>query len=190
MVYIIWGIFFLFWAISTLRNSSHTARRESLFSRLLYLGLLGIAISLIVFDPFIYGPLLWRILPEWSVLTLIGFAILILGLGFAVWARLYLGRYWSARIVLTEGHQLIQTGPYRLRRNPIYFGGLAGVIGTAIVIGEVREELAILFVLFALLWKIKLEEEFLGERFGSSYLEYKKKVKSLIPFVYLVQAAH
>ena len=106
------------------------------------MGLLGIAISLIVFDPLIYAPLLWHILPEGVAPDLTGLAILILGLGFAVWARLHLGQYWSARIALAEDHQLIQTGPYRFVRNPIYSGGLVGVIGTAIVIGEVRGVLA------------------------------------------------
>jgi protein-S-isoprenylcysteine O-methyltransferase Ste14 len=183
-VYIIWGIFFLFWVISALQTRSHAERRESIFSRWLYLSLLGIAIALIVFDPAIYGPLLWRILPEEITLTVTGLVILILGLGFAVWARLHLGQYWSARIVLSEDHQLVQTGPYRLVRNPIYFGGLVGVIGTAIFIGEIRGVLAFVFVLVAFLWKINLEEGFLNARFGSSYLEYKKKVKALIPFIY------
>jgi protein-S-isoprenylcysteine O-methyltransferase Ste14 len=184
VAYLLWGIFFLFWVISALRIGSHAERRESLSSRLLYLGLVGIAISLIVFDPLIYGPLLRRIVPEGAAPALAGLVVLILGLGFAVWARVHLGRYWSARIALAEDHQLITTGPYRLARNPIYTGGLAGVMGTALVIGEARGVLAILFVLIAFLWKIKLEEGFLSERFGSSYLEYKKKVKSLIPFVY------
>ena len=56
IVYIIWGIFVLFWVISAMQNSSHGEPRESIFSRLLYLSLLEIAISLIVFDPAIDGP--------------------------------------------------------------------------------------------------------------------------------------
>jgi protein-S-isoprenylcysteine O-methyltransferase Ste14 len=184
VVYLIWGIFFGYWFLSALRNKSKIERRESLFSRLLYLTLVGLAISLIVFDPLIYGPLLWRILPEEFMVDFIGVVILILGLCFAVWARLHLGRYWSARIVLAEDHQLIQTGPYHLVRNPIYFGGLVAVFGTIIVIGEVRGVLAIVLVLIAFLRKIRIEERWLRDRFGPAYIEYQKKVKALIPFVY------
>ncbi len=184
VVYLIWGLFFAYWFLSSFRNKSKTNRRESLSSRLLYLTLIGLAVSLIVFDPLIYGPLLWRIFPEGIVVDSIGLAALILGLGLAVWARLHLGRYWSARIVLTEDHQLIQTGPYHLVRNPIYFGGLVAVFGTAIVVGEVRGVLALVLVLIAFLRKIRLEERWLRERFGPSYVEYQKKVKALIPFVY------
>lgn len=184
VVYLIWGLFFAYWFLSSFRNKSKTNRQESVSSRLLYLTLIGLAISLIVFDPLIYGPLLWRIFPEGVAVDFIGLATLILGLGFAVWARLHLGRYWSARIVLAEDHQLIQTGPYHLVRNPIYFGGLVAVFGAAIVAGEIRGVLALVLVLIAFSRKISLEERWLRERFGPSYVEYQRKVKALIPFVY------
>jgi protein-S-isoprenylcysteine O-methyltransferase Ste14 len=184
VVYLIWGVFLSYWFLSTLRKKSIIEKRESLFSRLLYLTLVGLAVALIVFDPLVYGPLLWRIFPEGVGVDLIGVAILILGLGFTVWARQHLGRHWSARIVLAEGHQLIQTGPYHLVRHPIYFGGLVAVVGTAIVVGEVRGVLAIVLVLIAFLRKISLEERWLRERFGLAYIEYQKNVKALIPFIY------
>jgi protein-S-isoprenylcysteine O-methyltransferase Ste14 len=79
---------------------------------------------------------------------------------------------------------LVQTGPYHLVRNPIYFGGLVAVFGTAIVAGEVRGVLAIALVLIAFLRKIRLEERWLRGRFGPAYTEYQKKIKALIPFIY------
>jgi protein-S-isoprenylcysteine O-methyltransferase Ste14 len=183
LIYSIWEIFFGYWALSALRNRSQIERQESLFSRFLYLGLIGLAISLIVFDPLIYGLLLWRILPNRIVVNLIGVVITILGLSFAVWARLHLGRYWSARITLTANHQLISTGPYGLVRHPIYTGGLVGVVGTAVVTGEIRGILALVFVIVAFARKIRLEEAWLLQRFGSAYSQYQKDVKSLIPFL-------
>ncbi len=184
MVYLIWGIFFAYWFLSSLYNKSNAQRQESLSSRLLYLTFLGLAISLIAFDPVIYGPLLRRFLPEGIVVDAIGIAILILGLGFAVWARFHLGRYWSARIALAENHQLIQTGPYRMVRNPMYFGCLVAILGTAIVAGEIRGVFAIVLALIAFRYKISQEENWLRERFGSAYIEYQSKVKMLIPFLY------
>ncbi len=184
VAYLLWGIFFAFWFLYGARGKSRIEQRESLASRMSYLAILGLAISLIVFDPLVYGPLLWRVLPQTIVVDLIGMALLMIGLAFAVWARLHLRRYWSARITLAEDHQLIQTGPYRLVRNPIYLGGLVAVVGTAIVIGQVRGVLAIVLVLVAFLRKIQLEERWLAERFGEAYTEYHKKVRTLIPFVY------
>ncbi len=184
VVYLLWGIFFGYWFLSPLGNRLNAERKEPLLSRLLYLVLIGLGVSLLVFDPLILGPLLWRIFPDDVIVVSIGMAMVVAGLGFAVWARLHLGRYWSARIALAENHQLIQTGPYRLVRNPIYLGGLVAVLGTAVVEGEVRGILALVLILIAFLCKIRLEERWLRERFGPSYLEYQKRVKALIPFIY------
>jgi protein-S-isoprenylcysteine O-methyltransferase Ste14 len=183
-VYLIWGIFFTYWFLSSFFNKAKSERQESIPSRLLYLTPLSLAISLIVFDPVVFGPLLWRFLPAGTTTYLIGFVILVFGLGFAVWARIHLGRYWSARISLVQNHQLIQTGPYRLVRNPIYFGALVAVFGTAIVVGEIRAIIALLLALAAFLLKISQEEKWMRERFGLEFIEYQQEVKSLIPFVF------
>ena len=180
---VVWVVFILYWAVSARRGPSRTERREPLSSRLLYLSLLGVGVSLLAFDPVFYGPLLWHFIPEETGASLIGLALLLLGTGLAVWARQHLGQYWSARIEFEEGHQLIQTGPYRFVRHPIYLGGLVGVMGTAIVIGEVRGLVSAVFVLAAVVLKIKTEEAFLGERFGAAYRQYQEHVKALIPFV-------
>ncbi len=184
MLYLIWGIFFAFWFLASLFTRSKVDQKESLISRLLYLALLGVAIALIVFDPLVLGPLLLRIFPEGVIADSIGFVIIIAGLGFAVWARLHLGRYWSARVALAEDHQLIQTGPYRFVRNPIYFGALVAVLGTVLVVGEVRGVIGLILALIAFLYKIRQEESGLRQRFGFTYIEYQKKVKALIPLIY------
>ena len=184
IIYLLWGMFFAYWFISSLFNRSKIAQRETLPSRVFYLTFIGLAISLVAFDPLFYGPLLGRFLPDGIIIKVFGAGLLILGLAFAVWARLHLGRYWSARITLAEDHRLIQTGPYRIVRNPIYCGGLVAMIGTAIIIGEVRGIIALSLVLMAFLIKINLEERWLLERFGEAYRQYRKKVKALIPFIY------
>ncbi len=182
--FVFWGIFFAYWFIAAPRSASAITQREPLPSRLLFLLILGLAVSLIVFDPLVYGPLLWRFLPQALAIELVGLVILLAGLAFAVWARIHLGRYWSARVTLSEQHQLIQTGPYRLVRNPIYFGGLVAVVGTAIVVGQLRALLAIPLVLVAFMRKIHLEERWLAARFGGAYDDYRRHVKALIPYLY------
>ncbi len=184
VIYASWGIFFLYWAISALRSAGPSQRSEPILSRLYFLFLLGIAIGLICFDPLILGPLLWRFLPESLPVYLAGSAVMLFGLGFAVWARLHLGRSWSSRVAIVADQQLVCTGPYRLVRHPIYSGGLLAVIGTALIIGEMRALLAVLFALLAFLRKIKVEEALLSERFGDQYLAYRARVKMLIPGIF------
>ncbi len=184
VIYLGWGMFFLYWVISAWHNSETRQRSETTLSRLVFLLLLGIAIGLIAFDPLFLGPLLWRFLPESLGIYLAGTAIMITGLGFAVWARLHLGRSWSSRVAIVKNQRLVCTGPYRIVRNPIYSGGLTAVLGTAIIIGQMRALVSILFALLAFLKKMKVEEAMLRERFGPEYLDYQSRVKSLIPFIY------
>jgi Isoprenylcysteine carboxyl methyltransferase (ICMT) family len=54
----------------------------------------------------------------------------------ALWARVTIGRNWSASVTLKKGHELIRTGPYALVRHPIYSGFLLMIIGTMIFIGR------------------------------------------------------
>ena len=49
-----------------------------------------------------------------------GFVLELLGMGFAIWARGYLGSYWSSDVILRDGQHVVSTGPYRLVRHPIY----------------------------------------------------------------------
>jgi protein-S-isoprenylcysteine O-methyltransferase Ste14 len=109
--------------------------------------------------------------------------MLALGLGFAVWARVHLGRNWSNTVTLKRDHDLVRGGPYRLARHPIYTGALVAVLGTAIARGEWRGLLASAIV-FAALWrKLGIEEKLLEEVFGDKYRSYRREVRALIPFV-------
>jgi protein-S-isoprenylcysteine O-methyltransferase Ste14 len=184
LAYSVWGIFFLFWIITAMQNRQRAQESEPFFSRLPNIILYGIAITLLIFDLSFFAPFVWRIVPDGWGISLTGLAIQISGLGFASWARMHLGKYWSARVTLAEDHQLIQSGPYQLVRNPMYLGILLGMFGTAVVIGQLRGMLAATAVLFALLWKIKAEEKILSNHFGERFQQYKKNAKSIIPFIY------
>jgi protein-S-isoprenylcysteine O-methyltransferase Ste14 len=50
--------------------------------------------------------------------------------------------------------------------------------------GDVRSIVGICLVLFGWRRKFQLEEKFMQEEFGDEYLEYKRHVKALIPFVW------
>lgn len=56
-----------------------------------------------------------------------------IGISFAIWARVNLGRNWSSRPAMKEQHELVTTGPYAYVRHPIYTGILLAALGTAIL---------------------------------------------------------
>ena len=69
-------------------------------------------------------------------------------------------------------------------RHPIYAGLGLAILGTAIAIGELRGLAATVAALIGMALKSRLEEEFMTEQFGAEYVQYKKDVKAMIPFIW------
>jgi protein-S-isoprenylcysteine O-methyltransferase len=179
----IWIVFWLFWLVSAIMTSTRTERRAG-FTYPVGILFLLVAIGVLFGSGWAgNGFLLSRFVPDEPAIAITGILITVAGLLFAVWARVHLGRNWSGSPTIKVGHQLIRSGPYRYVRNPIYTGILVGLIGTALVIGMWIVVFAVGVGVVAFLLKIRAEEELLMEKFGDEYMNYKREVKSLIPFV-------
>jgi protein-S-isoprenylcysteine O-methyltransferase len=173
------GVVWLVGAIAAKR----TERTQTSASRLRHLALEVSAFFLV------FGHMPWPRWLQWSFVggsittQWVGLALTATGIAFAIAARLWIGRNWSGRVTIKEQHELIQNGPYSLVRHPIYSGFLLALLGTAMVQGEVRGLIG--FALAALGWifKLRTEEAFLAQQFGNAYLDYKQRVKALVPFV-------
>jgi len=101
---------------------------------------------------------------------------------FTVWARVHLGGNWSGIVTIKHDHELIANGPYAIVRHPIYTGLLVAFIGSAMARGEWRGVLAVLVAWLALWRKLRVEENWLAERFGQQYEAYRRRVPALVPF--------
>ncbi len=113
-----------------------------------------------------------------------GIALTAAGIAFAIWARLTLGGNWSGTVTLKEGHTLVQRGPYRWVRHPIYTGLLLASVGTAVVSGSLHSMVALLVILFGFWLKIATEESLMVQTFGAEYVEYMRRVKALAPYLF------
>lgn len=109
--------------------------------------------------------------------------IVVAGVAFSVWARIILGRNWSAEVTFKEGHELIESGPYALVRHPIYTGLLAMGLGTAINYGQALGFALFLGLCGGLWWKLRQEERIMSSHFPDSYADYKSRVHAIIPFL-------
>ena len=119
---------------------------------------------------------------ESAYLRYFGSAVTGFGLLFTLWARMHLGKYWSGIITLKEGHRLIQTGPYKLVRHPIYTGFLAASLGSAIASGTADAFLGFVIIVVTYVVKKQREEVILLRAFGAEYEAFQKRTPSLIPF--------
>jgi protein-S-isoprenylcysteine O-methyltransferase Ste14 len=117
----------------------------------------------------------------WLPVRLVGLAIGLAGAVLLGWASVLLGRLMIHEAAVREDHALIEGGPYRIIRHPVYAGYLALLLGGGV---------ASLNVCLWLLWPVSLlgiliqaasEEQLLGERFGQDYDRYVRRTGRLVP---------
>lgn len=178
----LWLAWLLYWLISAFGNKS-TVRRENLASGLPY-RIPTVAGILFLFPHWRHPWLAQRFLPHLAIVYWLSVAFVILGLGFSIWARIYLGSNWSGTVTIKKDHQLVRTGPYRWVRHPIYTGLLLAMLGTALAIGQWRGLVGVGFFILGFVVKIRLEERWMREVFGEEYVRYKREVAALIPGIY------
>ncbi len=113
----------------------------------------------------------------------LGVLITLAGQGFAVWARIHLGKYWSGTVALKENHKLVTSGPYAFVRHPIYTGLLSAVLGSAMAAGTWEALAGFAAMVPAYILKWKREEWVMSREFGTEYDSYKKRTKAILPFL-------
>lgn len=178
----LWIVFLVYWQIRAV-NTKITQRLEPAASRTLRV--LAFLIALALLSP-LRIPLPWLYLHLWPVGLWpfwVGAAVNVGGLVFAVWAREQLGRNWSRSVTIKQDHELITTGPYATIRHPIYTGILAGFLGTAIAITQVRGFIVLALVFLAFWAKLRMEEKWMRSEFGEEYVDYMHHTSALVPFL-------
>ena len=109
-------------------------------------------------------------------------ALIAIGLIFSWWARIHLGRLWSASVTAKADHRVVDTGPYGLVRHPIYTGLLLALLATMLAKGTVWGIAGVALLTIGIVMKAKLEERFLRGELGPAYDDYARRVPMLVPF--------
>jgi protein-S-isoprenylcysteine O-methyltransferase Ste14 len=139
-----------------------------------------LGIPLLFFPRTHFGLLAIRIHANYA-LALAGFILVIAGLAFSAWARDFLGRNWSGRVIIQNGHQLVTAGPYAYVRHPLYTGLIVAMVGTALVTADIGAVLGFVFVLLFIVFKAEREERLLETEFGPAYATYRQRTGGLLP---------
>jgi protein-S-isoprenylcysteine O-methyltransferase Ste14 len=175
-----WLVFVATWIVAAFW-AKRTRAQQPLADRLWYLALTVVAAVLLNGSVRIIH---WNraVLPHTLATGILGDFLALVGLFIAIWARVTLGGNWSARVALKEDHQLIQRGPYRVVRHPIYSGLLLMILGTAVLAGQVSGFVA-LGICFGGFWVKLRQEEALLTAHLPGYSEYVRRTKALLPFI-------
>jgi protein-S-isoprenylcysteine O-methyltransferase Ste14 len=110
------------------------------------------------------------------------FGLTVAGFLFCWWARVHLGQLWSGNITLKADHRVVDTGPYRLVRHPIYTGILLSALATGLEKATILGFVGVALMTFGFWLKARFEERFLRAELGrEAYDAYAAKTPMLIP---------
>lgn len=130
------------------------------------------------------APLNWGVLYHNPIDAWIGVCITLLAFVLGLWARLHIGKYWSGTVTLKREHKIIDTGPYRFIRHPIYTALLTAAFGTAMAAARKEAFVGVLIMVIAYIVKLKREERMMLKEFGRDYADYMTRTRALFPYIY------
>jgi protein-S-isoprenylcysteine O-methyltransferase Ste14 len=135
-----------------------------------------------------FGPRSWWGWPTWTFsaskpASVVGSVFLLLGSLLFISGILRLGTNLSALPYPKPDSILIETGPYRIVRHPIYSGAILLAFGWALWIHSwlAIDTALVIFVFFDL--KSRREETWLKEKYPG-YVAYQQRVRKLVPLIY------
>jgi protein-S-isoprenylcysteine O-methyltransferase Ste14 len=145
-----------------------------------------VSLVLVVFFAFIILPILdhrydLSPVPAWA--SIAGDAIMLLSFLSMFWV--IRTNSWAASNIRVEaGQKVIDTGPYKYVRHPMYAGAIWLFVGMPLALGSWWSIGLLIPSILVLLWRL-LDEERILARDLPGYTEYMRKVKyRLIPFVW------
>ena len=114
---------------------------------------------------------------------LVGSIVVLIGEFLRFWGVAYAGSL-TRTTTSVKAKELITSGPFAHVRNPLYIGNILiysgfGIISLALF--PYLQILALIWFVFQYKLIIKIEEDFLEEKFGTQYTEYKKSVPRILP---------
>jgi protein-S-isoprenylcysteine O-methyltransferase Ste14 len=181
LILALWIIWAVYWFVAA-RSVKPTARRQGRAIRLIFL--VQLAVAAVLLAPHRWtGWLASPVIPGGWYRYWCAVAVIAAGLLVCIWARRTLAGNWSGNVTVKVGHELVQSGPYRWIRHPIYAGLLMMILGTAAAGGRVHGLLAFALAAETLWIRSRLEERWMAEEFGERYALYRKHSWALVPFI-------
>jgi protein-S-isoprenylcysteine O-methyltransferase Ste14 len=120
----------------------------------------------------------WPFLPADLPAGWLGAMVFVLALALFAWAIVTMTRAGSNVPTNRPTTTIVESGPYRLTRNPIYLGMLLGLVGLAIALDNLW--LLLMLLPFALVIRygvVAREELYLERKFGDAYRGYRSRVR-------------
>lgn len=169
------------------RGAARAERSPARGTEALWLGAIGVAqlwtLGAALVPTWFYTDPALGGFPDSTYVQILGLLLWFAAGGLALWSFRALGRFMTVSIRVSEGHRLVQEGPYAWIRHPTYTAVVALVVGLGLVfLDPVLWALAILLVFLAR-YRAGLEEDLLRspEGFGPAYDAYMARTGRFLP---------
>ena len=130
------------------------------------------------------APLRWAsfdLPPSWRW---VGAGLFAIGGLLVFWTNRSLGPNFSSTLILRDGHELIERGPYRWIRHPMYTAFMVMAVGMLLLSANwVVGAGLLVFLPLLMLVRTPREERMLLERFGDEYRSYMARTGRYLPRV-------
>jgi len=123
-----------------------------------------------------FGPSTWS---RWSIWLVAPAAVFVFGVVLRRVAIRTLGSRYSHHVVRQSDRNVVTWGPYRIIRHPAYAGMLTANLGFAVYFLNVLTVPALVLLIMAVTWRIRVEERALGD--VPAYVEYAAGKPRLLP---------
>lgn len=174
-------------ALSMFKQLATVARAEAVVQDRGSLGILiglqwtGIALCLAC------GWIAQRAAILWQPVAIFRLGILFMLLGVALrWHAIRtLGRYFTRDVAVSANQRVVRRGPYRFVRHPAYSGTFLTMLGVGLAMTNWASLLILMVcVLVGHLYRVRIEEEALTQAIGQPYIDYMRRTKRFIPWVF------
>jgi protein-S-isoprenylcysteine O-methyltransferase Ste14 len=176
-----WIVFLVYWIANAFRLKP-LAERQSWLAIAAYKVPCALG-GFLLWCPGLPDPWRLALTPHTDMLRAGGVVLCVFGLLVAIWSRRTLAGNWSSDVTFRQGHELIEKGPYRFVRHPIYTGILLMCFGSAMQNGRLHSWLGFLILCIGFWIKLQQEESLMLRHFPGEYPAYQKRVKALLPFL-------
>jgi protein-S-isoprenylcysteine O-methyltransferase Ste14 len=96
-------------------------------------------------------------------------------------SHLTLGRFWSGDLETKTDHLLVETGPYRWVRHPLYSSYFLLTLGLFALSGNLLVGMSMLVYFLTVAIRTPLEETMLVNRLGERYVAYQSRTGQFVP---------
>ena len=176
----LWVCFTVYWLVAA-RGAKRTVSSGTGPSTVLR-SVLAVTVVAVVTERSVRLPTIHEPAALSASLGVVGVALCVIGIAFAIWARTHIGRNWGMPGSVKADAELVTTGPYALVRHPIYTGVLLAMLGSALAQGNPWTILLAAFSAY-FLYNARVEERTMAREFPDEDGRYRARTKMLVPYL-------